>query len=145
MEQMSKKPSVTSTSTTHTPTVRHILDNVLITLSRSEQDGVIVLVRPDFSVRIQCDGLLPNSSPARVELDTVKSELRVWIDDLQGSSRPNRTIRKAFDASAELIKVRCINCGALDVESFVGNAGQNGWLLDGAKRATCPDCQGAKP
>lgn len=133
------KNSPTSSATL--PTIRHILDNVLITKSRSDENGVIALVRPDFSVRIKCNGLLPNSSPSRVEIDTRTMELRVWIDDLEGTSRPNRTIKNAFIVKADLMKVTCVGCGAVDVESFIGNTGQNGWVLDAAKKATCPDCQ----
>jgi hypothetical protein len=141
---MAKKTSTTSTTSTPSsisPTIRHILDNVLITKSRSEDDRLIVLVRPDFSIRINCPGLLPNSSPARVELDIGKCELRVWIDDLTGESRPNRVVRNAFVAKAHLLKVKCAKCGSVDIESFIGNVGQNGWLLDAAKSATCPDCR----
>jgi hypothetical protein len=142
---MAKRTSVTSTPSSASPTIRHILDNVLITKSHSEEDGVIVLVRPDFSVRINCPGLLPNSSPARVELDTKKCELRVWTDSLTGESRPSRVIRNAFVAKADLLKVKCVKCGGIDIESFIGGMGQNGWTLDAAKKATCPDCQDVKP
>ena len=130
---------VAKPSTPSTPTVRHILDNVLITLDKSEEPGLITLIRPDFSTRVQCQGITPNGAPARVELDLVNAELRVWANDMGGSARPDRKVKNAFRADAELMKVRCVKCGAMDVESFIGHTGENGWALSGGK-ATCPEC-----
>jgi len=131
---MAKKPPTIRT------TLQHILDNVLIAKTRAEGDGVITLVRPDFSARIDCPGIKPNSSPGRVEIDTRACKLRIWSWDIWGEERPNRIIKNAFTAEIRTIKVCCIKCGELDVESFIGPVGQNGWRLDGDE-AICPDCK----
>lgn len=125
-------------------TVEHILQNVLISQSTSESGGVIILVRPDFGVRVRSEAIRPNSSPARVELDSRRKEIRVWIDDRSGSSKPNRIVRNAL-AGASKRKIVCSVCGEMDIDEFVGAEmqawGANGWRVDGG-RALCPDCVG---
>jgi hypothetical protein len=123
--------------------VGHILENVLISQELSENDGVIALVRPDFSVRVKSEAIKPNSSPARVELDTRTREIRVWISDRGGASRPNRTIKNGIAESLVKRKVVCCKCGERDVDEFSGTDstawGCNGWRIENGA-ATCPPC-----
>lgn len=125
-------------------TVEHILQNVLISQSISENDGVIILVRPDFSVRVRSEAVRPNSAPARVELDSRQKEIRVWIDDRSGFSKPNRIVRNALSEASKR-KIVCSVCGEIDIDEFVGTEmqawGANGWRVEGGK-ALCPVCGG---
>jgi hypothetical protein len=127
-------------------TVGHILENVLLAQEHTENDGVIALVRPDFSVRIKSEAIKPNSSPARVELDTRRREIRVWIDDREGSSRPNRTIKNGISANLVKRKVVCSKCNERDVDEFSGTDrkawGCNGWHIEDGV-AVCPACAAA--
>jgi hypothetical protein len=127
-------------------TVGHILENVLLAQELIENDGVIALVRPDFSVRIKSEAIKPNSSPARVELDTRRREIRVWIDDREGSSRPNRTIKNGISASLIRRKVVCSRCQERDIDEFSGTERQswgcNGWRIEDGV-AVCPACAAA--
>lgn len=129
-------------------TVGHLLENVLISQELSENDGVIAIVRPDFSVRIKSEAIRPNSSPARVELDTRTREIRVWKDDRGGSSKPNRLVKNAIADSLIKRKVICSCCHEMDVDEFSGTEqqswGRNGWKIkDGV--AICPSCSGVTP
>lgn len=124
-------------------TVAHILENVLISQEITENDGVIAIVRPDFSVRIKSEAIKPNSSPARVELDKRKREIRVWIDDRGGSSKPNRAVKNSISESLTKRKVVCSKCSERDIDEFSGDdqvaLGCNGWRIEGGV-ATCPAC-----
>ncbi len=128
-----------------TATVQHVLDNTLITQQQTDEQGVVTLIRPDFSVHVEADGIKKNGSPARVELDRPNREIRVWIHDRSGASKPNRTRRNALRDESQMRKVSCSKCGEKDVDLFAGTAleavGQNNWkIIKGA--AVCPDCGG---
>jgi hypothetical protein len=127
-------------------TVAHILQNVLISQERTESDGVIALVRPDFSIWIKSEAIKPNASPARVELDARKREIRVWIDDRSGASKPNRAVKNAIAETLIKRKVVCSKCGERDVDEFSGDDkkawGCNGWRIEDGV-ATCPACLAA--
>jgi hypothetical protein len=124
-------------------TVGHILDNVLISQELTENNGVITIVRPDFSVRVKSEAIKPNSSPARVELDTRTREIRVWSDDRGGSSKPNRVLKNAIVESIIKRKVTCSVCKEMDIDEFTGTDlqswGRNGWRIEDGV-AVCPDC-----
>lgn len=124
-------------------TVGHLLDNVLISQELSENDGVITLVRPDFSVRVKSEAIKPNSSPARVELDTRSRVIRVWTFDRSGAAKPDRAIKNGIAESLVKRKVTCSKCGELDIDEFSGTDrkswGRNGWRIEG-EAATCPTC-----
>jgi hypothetical protein len=123
-------------------TVQHVLDHTLISQQRTDERGVVTLVRPDFSIHVQADGIKPNGSPARVELDRLNREIRVWIDDRSGTSKPNRRIRNALSDETRMRKVTC-GCGERDVDLFVGDENnaisQNGWKIEKGIPA-CPNC-----
>ncbi len=126
-------------------TVGHILENILISQELSESDGVISIVRPDFSVRVKSEAIGPNTSPARVELDARSRAIRVWTFDRSGASKPDRTVKNAIVESIVKRKVTCSKCGEKDIDEFSGSDtrswGKNGWRIE-AGEAICPSCAG---
>jgi len=59
-------------------TLEHILAHVLICSKKEERDGIITLIRPDFSVEHRIPGLKPNWSPDKVEINKDLNTMKVW-------------------------------------------------------------------